>query len=726
MLKPDVSIIVPFRNRDLQRLEIAIRSARDSAGAFTSEVIVSDFGTEDAEGVREVCEATGAVWHRLEADHWNKSVCVNSALQVANGDFIQTDDADILWAPHALERGLKTLQSDPGAFINFQVWDLPEHLTEQVYTAENWAWEDLRNSAVAHSRWGHGLVLAPRECFASVRGLDERMHTYGGEDLDITRRIRAAGWRQIWAGNSGDELFHIWHPRVKEDEKADPVSTAAIRANRKLFREDSSVVRNTTKSYPSWAPTVSVVIATQNRAELLSEAIVSCLYQTVSDFEIVVVDDGSTDNTMEVLASFDDPRVRWVRLDSPRGIAAARNLGTQQARGEYIAVLDDDDLMVPDRLERQLQAMEPGVHGCVGNIVNFDDQTGEFVIWGDARPIAQAALPKGGFAAHPTWLVRRELLEGVPYDETLTSAVDNNVAMRALRAGARFSHLGRVVTMRRRHSLQVTATDSKAQKIGAALTKSWFQSQSGDAEITEAIRTTVPLNVRAEEHEDPASLSQWLPDHLVRRAVEIMDTSSEAMNRLPWLSDLQDRLTIISDDGLELTEPIIKEDASWRDLLELRRSGIDHKVRTIDPEKRVPDVFDWLPTSARPGSIHQAATTPADPQNRIRDAMHKITQELRSELSGHDYLLTWWRPGKTPMASAEAADPLPGRRGYDIQVGSHHVRFETQIVHSPVMAASVLAERSTETHVYRGQAKVSLAYLMERLAEHAESEGTSR
>ncbi|RKD89147.1 glycosyltransferase family 2 protein [Halopiger aswanensis] len=113
---------------------------------------------------------------------------------------------------------------------------------------------------------------------------------------------------------------------------------------------------------------VSVVIPTYNRADTLPRAIESALAQTIDDLEVIVVDDGSTDDTESVLSDYEreDSRVRPVVHETNRGANAARNTGIEWAHGEYVAFLDSDDEWHPEKLERQLDALEERSDEWVG------------------------------------------------------------------------------------------------------------------------------------------------------------------------------------------------------------------------------------------------------------------------------------------------------------------------------------------------------------------------
>jgi len=114
-------------------------------------------------------------------------------------------------------------------------------------------------------------------------------------------------------------------------------------------------------------PTVSVIIPTYNRAYCVTAAIDSVLHQTYKDVEIIVVDDGSTDNTQEVLSPYiKSGKIHYIRQQNA-GVSAARNAGIRWAKGEWIACLDSDDQWLPNKLQRQMKVVDysPVELGCV-------------------------------------------------------------------------------------------------------------------------------------------------------------------------------------------------------------------------------------------------------------------------------------------------------------------------------------------------------------------------
>ena len=102
---------------------------------------------------------------------------------------------------------------------------------------------------------------------------------------------------------------------------------------------------------------VSIIIPTYNRADVLVTSIQSVLQQSYTDFELLIVDDGSTDNTDIVVESIHDDRIRYLKMPENKGVAAARNEGIRQAKYDYIAFQDSDDHWKPEKLEKQMACL---------------------------------------------------------------------------------------------------------------------------------------------------------------------------------------------------------------------------------------------------------------------------------------------------------------------------------------------------------------------------------
>lgn len=103
---------------------------------------------------------------------------------------------------------------------------------------------------------------------------------------------------------------------------------------------------------------VSIIMPSWNTGRFIGESIQSVLNQTYKNWELIIVDDCSTDNTDEIVTSFDDERIRYFRNDKNSGAALTRNKAMREARGEWIAFLDSDDLWMPEKLEKQLSFMK--------------------------------------------------------------------------------------------------------------------------------------------------------------------------------------------------------------------------------------------------------------------------------------------------------------------------------------------------------------------------------
>ena len=179
-------------------------------------------------------------------------------------------------------------------------------------------------------------------------------------------------------------------------------------------------------------PIVSAVIPTRNRPDLVCRAVQSVLSQTITDLECIVVIDGFDPATVAALAAIADSRLKVLALEANVGGCEARNLGARLAAGEWIALLDDDDQWLPQRLEKQLAAVTGAVAPVTMVASRFLDRAGygdlvrprkflkpgqhisEF-LWCEVSPLGGIE----GFPQTSTWLVRREFILEVPFTKDL-------------------------------------------------------------------------------------------------------------------------------------------------------------------------------------------------------------------------------------------------------------------------------------------------------------------
>lgn len=185
-------------------------------------------------------------------------------------------------------------------------------------------------------------------------------------------------------------------------------------------------------------PLVSVLLAVHDDARYLHEALDSLLTQTLTDLELIVIDDASTDATPSVLGDVDDPRLTMLQNQRQLGLAASLNRGLDHASGKYIARLDADDVALADRLRLQVERLEGDRRtAAVGSAIVDLDESGQrgrtHVMPRGARPLRWHALFSSPFF-HPTVLVDREALErhGLRYDPEFLESEDYDLWTRLL------------------------------------------------------------------------------------------------------------------------------------------------------------------------------------------------------------------------------------------------------------------------------------------------------
>ncbi|NLE74758.1 MAG: glycosyltransferase [Actinobacteria bacterium] len=203
-------------------------------------------------------------------------------------------------------------------------------------------------------------------------------------------------------------------------------------------------------------PRVSVVMAVYNREKYVQEAVDSILAQTFADFEFIIVDDGSTDRTGEILTTYRDERIRLVRNAQNRGVSHSANRGISLAVGEYIARMDSDDISKPGRLMAQMQFLDrnPDID-VVGAWMEHIDQDGRPTGRYSKYPSSVMGLHWFGLfdcpVANPAVMARRTFFGSAGgYDEALVSGEDYELWARSSLA-FKFSNIQEVLVRYRIH-----------------------------------------------------------------------------------------------------------------------------------------------------------------------------------------------------------------------------------------------------------------------------------
>lgn len=193
------------------------------------------------------------------------------------------------------------------------------------------------------------------------------------------------------------------------------------------------------KSAQAKAPKVTVLMGVYNAQEFLHEAIDSILNQTFTDFEFLIISDGSIDKSVKIIKSYKDPRIRLIERKKNWGLTRTLNQGIELARGEYIARQDADDISVPNRLEKEVKYLfeHPGI-GLVGSNYTIMDIKGKPLVTTtvfthpDDLKVAQVAANQFG---HGSIMMRKKLFDRIkpPYDKSVGYVEDYDLWIRISR-----------------------------------------------------------------------------------------------------------------------------------------------------------------------------------------------------------------------------------------------------------------------------------------------------
>ncbi len=236
-------------------------------------------------------------------------------------------------------------------------------------------------------------------------------------------------------------------------------------------------------------PKISVIFPVGDRQEFLAAAIESVLTQTLGDFELIVVLDGVSEPVESIVLSYGDARIRTIRLPVNLGVSNARNVALRCAQSQFLALMDSDDVAMPNRFERQLQWMEahPDVTVCGSNWVKlFEDGRRVNMVYPETDGMIKARLLLVDSAIlNPTAMIRRDFIKtnSLQYDANMVRDQDHLFYVAMLRKGARFYGLQEELLLYRRHATNATqdrsGVDEEKTLVRERLVPVFFPELSG-------------------------------------------------------------------------------------------------------------------------------------------------------------------------------------------------------------------------------------------------------
>ncbi|MBI2781899.1 MAG: glycosyltransferase family 2 protein [Chloroflexi bacterium] len=465
---PTVSIVIPCYNQ-AQYLPDAVHSV--VAQTFTDwEIVIVDDGSPDAtaEVARRLAGEVGSRLRIVSQPNGGLAAARNAGVAAARGRYILPLDADDMLEPKMLARTVDMLEREPGIAIVYT--DLRQFGRGAAVVRA----EEFSASRLLEANHLSYCSLYRREIWEAVGGYNPNMR-HGYEDWDF--------W--IGAAERGYVARRIPQALFRYRVRANGMYANALRHD---FELRTQIRANHPASYPVENPAVSVIVPAHNYGHFLRETIQSVREQTFASWECIVIDDGSSDDTPQVLDDLakQDRRIRCYSQER-QGLSATRNRGISLSRGRYIQFLDADDLLDRAKLERQVERLDGSadVDIVFGPTKYFDD--------GDMGNLRDSLLPGGQPLLDLPIPSQRELVERLVarnimtvaaplvrssvfdrvgrFDITLPSLEDWDLWLRCALAGVRFEYMqaDEATALIRVHGVSMSANRGRMRAAEARL-----------------------------------------------------------------------------------------------------------------------------------------------------------------------------------------------------------------------------------------------------------------
>lgn len=457
---PLVSIIIPVYN-GANYMREAIDSALDQTYKNIEVIVVNDGSTDDTE---KIAESYGDKIRYFPKKNGGVATALNLAIKEAHGEYISWLSHDDVYLPEKIEKQIDFLSNldDKNSILYCNVRYIDKNSNPISYTSYElkYSHEELNNGffCLLHGYANGCAMLIPRICFDKLGLFDETTRTSNDYEMWL-RLFKKYDVRfvpnilieyRLHDGQDTNmspvyqkESSRLWKKIIQELKENEILSfnnnLFAFYFNMALQMKESQCIEACEISYQKAKEyfsltkrKVSIIMPCFNTEKYLSEAIDSVLRQTFCDFELIIIDDSSTDKSLDIIKAYaeKDFRIIFSENKNKKGIAGAMNTGFELANGEYITRMDSDDISLQQRLEKQVSFLDKNSsYGiCSVNISSMDSKgkvLSESLFSKTSVPLAWLFLWKNPIANAPA-MYRKEIIEcnSTVFDTNLKSAED--------------------------------------------------------------------------------------------------------------------------------------------------------------------------------------------------------------------------------------------------------------------------------------------------------------
>ncbi|MFO7570005.1 MAG: glycosyltransferase family A protein [Smithellaceae bacterium] len=425
MENPKVSVIIPVYNGE-GFIKDAINSVLNQEYGHWECIVVDDGSSDESASI--VKEYSQVIY--LHQEHQCVAAARNYGVRKASGQYLAFLDADDIWSSEKLKFQVGFMEDHPE--IDYSVTKHSIFLDDTLKELPGWV--RIERQGTETTAFIPSALLVRKCIFDAVGDFDETYRI--GDDSDWFLRAKDAGFRL------GVIEKNLLYKRVHNQ----CLTRQTEICRKELLKSIKASLQRTKASHK-----ISVVIPVYNGEKYLDEALHSVLNQSVKPFEILVVDDCSTDTTAEIARCYAD-RIRYIKREKNGGAAAARNDGIKSATGDYIAFLDADDCWEKNKIELQLREIKNTdapdmIFGMISHF--FSPETDDSF----RRKYHCPEEPVKGLHAG-TMLIKREKFLSVGYfDSAFSTGEFIDWYQRALDAGMKTAILPDVLMCRRIHPL---------------------------------------------------------------------------------------------------------------------------------------------------------------------------------------------------------------------------------------------------------------------------------